>query len=157
GGDELLDAVIDIDRAPKALERLVSTSRSCREASGVEVRHGIVRLLLDNDALLRHRALVVPSAVGGKCLRGLLPSGLVRFACGSPDHDDRRAVLLGRRLALRGRLNLDEGARRRLDGLTVDLEGRCTAEDDVELLLSGFSEHGLVVLADDVDPARRAK
>src|SRR4029078_1894343 len=73
------------------------------------------------------------------------------------DDEDRRAVLCRRRLALRARLDLDEGAGGRLDDLAVDLEGRLSSEDDVELLLPGFAEWGFVVLADDATAGGRAE
>ncbi len=49
----------------------------------------------------------------------------------------------------------DERAGRCLDAVAVDLERRRAVQDDVELLLSGLAEQGLVVLSDHVDVARR--
>jgi hypothetical protein len=85
-----------------------------------------------------------------------LRSGLIGFARGAADDEDRRALVRCRGLSLRGGLHENHGARRCLDRLPVDLERGRALRDDVELLLTGLAKQGLVVLSDHVDAARRA-
>jgi hypothetical protein len=80
GRHELLDALVDLGRPPEVLNRLVGASRPCREAPGVDVRHRIVRPLLDDDGLLDDRGLVVACAVSDERLAGFLRRRLVRLA-----------------------------------------------------------------------------
>ena len=74
----------------------------------------------------------------------------VGLAAPAADGEDDRAVCLGDRLPLRGRVaDEDDGALRRVELLAVDREGRSALDDDIELLVSVGSGPDLVVLPDD--------
>src|SRR5215468_2921903 len=140
---------------------MATASLRCSIASSVcpvrAAKHPALKCAMTLSGCFATTTSCFASAVGGERFRGLFRGGLVRFARGSADDEDRRAVLGRRRLSLRGGPNLHHGAGRRFDDLAVDLERRRTLDDDVELLLARLSEQGLVVLADDLDAAGRAK
>src|SRR3954471_3395953 len=102
GREHLLDPVVELDRAPEVVERLVGAPGACGEATGVEVRDRAVGALLDHHELFRKRLGVVAGVVRGERLSGFCGRRLVRLPGGSADDEDRRARLGRGRLALGG-------------------------------------------------------
>ena len=129
------------------LECVVLPAREALDARHVVEHRGILRVLLQQLAAavggLGVLARLVQRVQRPPELPALRLIGLPRHAS---DRNDRRGRLLREGGPLRSRRHEDEHARRRVDGLAIDLEPSAPAVDEVELLVPVV---GLVVLVED--------
>src|SRR6185312_3701818 len=139
-----------VDRDPKMLDRFFGLPREALAAGDVVEQAAVLGMLLEQRASAVGRLGVLPGRIE-RVQRGPdLPAlGLVRLAGRASERHDRRLRLLREGGPLDVGPDEDERAGRGFDPVPVELEGRATPLDEVELLLRVAFVVPLVVLVDD--------
>src|SRR5207244_7739349 len=127
--------VRQLDRPPEVLERVRGSTGEALTAGEVVEQQAVLRMSLDQLPPAVDHLGIRAGLVQQPQRRPKLPSDrVVRLPRRPSDRDDRRPGLLGERRPLDARPDEDEGARRRVVTLAVELEDGAPLRHDVQLL-----------------------